>query len=64
MDPRKLSAVLGKCRTNNDTIAILVTAPGAIMELAEAITISNELDYQSYTNDGNPTNRAPGSVDL
>jgi len=62
-DPCRLSAILTRADlTDNDTIAILISAAGVMVEYSQDATINRELNFQLYTNDGNPTNWEAGTL--
>ena len=65
-DPCDIGTVLGSGFTLNttegNTIAILVDAEGAQVEISDAVTVNNNLDFQFYTNDGNPTANEAGTL--
>ena len=61
-NPCRLSSVLGNDALANDTVAVLVSAAGAMVEVTSDLTISDRLDFQLYTNDGSPTAWVAGTL--
>ena len=63
-DPCNLAEVLNRGGYADTQFAILVDGPGASVEIREAFTVRYRVDFQFYTNDGNPTVNEPGTLEL
>ena len=61
-DPCKLADVLTTDPGDGTVIAILVSGAGAVIEINQAVTISNEVTFAFYTNNGVPTNNEAGTL--
>ena len=62
-DPCRLSAVLSRTDlAAGDTLAIMVSAAGAMVDVTDDVSVGQALDFQLYTNDGSPTDWVAGTL--
>ena len=61
-NPCRLAHVLAAGGLQNDTLAVLVSAAGATLNLSSDLTVADELSFRFYMNDGAPAASHAGTV--